>query len=123
MGVGRLERSARRLLDRLHEQLGTAGMVAAAAVPGLAAMVDQHTAAVRDILVIGIESGASVAGEVLLAGYARGVQDHVRERGLTLPIPADPAGWREASWYHVRLLAVCALARNLRPGRPVSDLA
>jgi uncharacterized protein DUF6401 len=123
MGVGRLERSARRLLDRLHEQLGTAGMVAAAAVPGLAAMVDQHTAAVRDILVIGVESGVSVAGEVLLAGYARGVQDHVRERGLTLPIPADTAGWREASWYHVRLLAVCALARNLRPGRPVSDLA
>jgi hypothetical protein len=107
----------------LHEQLGTAGMVAAAAVPGLAAMVDQHIAAVRDILMVGVESGASVAGEVLLASYARGVQDHVRERGLTLRIPADTAGWREASWYHVRLLAVCTLARNLRPGHPVSDLA
>lgn len=123
MGVRRLERSARRLLARLHEQLGTAGMVAAAAVPGLAAMVDQHIAAVRDILMVGVESGASVAGEVLLASYARGVQDHVRERGLTLRIPADTAGWREASWYHVRLLAVCTLARNLRPGHPVSDLA
>jgi hypothetical protein len=123
VGVRRLERSARRLLARLHEQLGTAGMVAAAAVPGQAAMVDQHIAAVRDILMVGVESGASVAGEVLLASYARGVQDHVRERGLTLRIPADTAGWREASWYHVRLLAVCTLARNLRPGHPVSDLA
>jgi Family of unknown function (DUF6401) len=113
MGVRRLERSARRALDRLNTQLGTAGLLAAATAPGLAAVVDQHAAAIRDILVVGVESGAAVAGIVLLAGYAQGVQDHVRERGLQLAVPADTAGWLEASWYHVRLLAVCALARNL----------
>lgn len=113
MAARRLERSARRALDRLHDQLGTTGLLAAAAAPGLAAVVDQHAAAIRDILTLGVESGA-VAGVVLLAGYAKGVQDHVRERGLTLTIPHDKAGWLEASWYHVRLLAVCSLARNLR---------
>ena len=111
------------MLDRLNVQLGTAGLMAAASVPGLAAVVDQHTAAVRDILTVGVESGAAVAGIVLLAGYAQGVQDHVRDRGLTLSIPRDTASWREASWYHVRLLAVCALSRKLHPGRPLSDLS
>jgi hypothetical protein len=122
VGIRRIERSALRMLDRLNAQLGIAGLTAATVVPGLAAMVDQHTAAVRDILTVGVESGAAVAGIVLLAGYAQGVQDHVRERGLTLAIPTDTTGWREASWYHVRLLAVCVLSRKLRPGRPVTDL-
>ncbi|MFI7678092.1 DUF6401 family natural product biosynthesis protein [Actinophytocola sp. NPDC049390] len=120
MGVRRLERSARRTLERLHEQLGTAGLVAAASVPGLAAVLDQHSAAVRDILTTGVESGATVAGAVLLAGYAQGIQDHIRERGLTLPIPTDVIEWREASWFHVRLLAVCSLATNVLPGHPVA---
>jgi hypothetical protein len=120
MGVRRLERSARRALDRLHDQLGTAGLVAAATVPGLAAVLDQHEAAVRDILTTGVESSAAVAGAVLLAGYARGIQDHVRERGLSLTIPTDATEWRTASWFHVRLLAVCSLARHVLPGHPVS---
>ena len=120
MGLRRLERSARRTLERLHEQLGTAGLVAAATVPGLAAVVDQHAAAVRDILTTGVESGAVVAGAVLLAGYAQGIQDHIRERGLTLHIPTDTTEWRTASWFHVRLLAVCSLARNVLPGHPVT---
>ncbi len=120
MGVRRLERSARRALERLHEQLGTAGLVAAATVPGLAAVVDQHAAAVRDILTTGVESGAAVAGAVLLAGYAQGIQDHIRERGLTLAVPTDTTEWRTASWFHVRLLAVCSLARNVLPGHPVT---
>jgi hypothetical protein len=114
MGVRRLERSARRALDRLNVQLGATGLMAVAAAPGLAAVVDQHAAAVRDILTVGVESGAAVAGIVLLAGYAQGVLDHIRERGLQLAVPADTAGWLEASWYHVRLLAVCTLAGNLR---------
>jgi hypothetical protein len=116
VGVRRLERSARRALDQLNEQLGAAGLVAAATAPALAAVVDQHAAAIRDILTLGVESGAAVAGVVLLAGYAQGVQDHVRERGWQLTIPSDQAGWLQASWYHVRLLAVCALAKNLRTG-------
>jgi hypothetical protein len=122
LGLRRLERSALRALDQLNEQLG-AGLLAAAAAPALAAVVDQHAAAVRDILTMGVESGAAVAGTVLLAGYARGVQDHVRERGWQLTVPSDSAGWLTVSWYHVRLLAVCALARNLRHGQPVSGLA
>lgn len=120
VGVRRLERSARRALDRLNEQLGTAGLVAAATVPGLAAVLDQHEAAVRDILTTGVESSAAVAGVVLLAGYARGIQDHLRERGLALPVPADAAEWRTATWFHVRLLAVCSLAKNVLPGHPVT---
>ena len=120
VGVRRLERSARRALDRLNEQLGTAGLVAAATVPGLAAALDQHEAAVRDILTIGVESGTAVAGVVLLAGYARGIQDHLRERGLALTTPADAADWSTASWFHMRLLAVCSMARNVLPGHPVA---
>ena len=96
MGVRRLERSARRALDRLNEQVGTAGLLAAAAVPGLAAVVDQHAAAVRDILTVGVESGAAVAGVVLLAGYAQGVQDHLRERGEPLHVPKDLTDWLNA---------------------------
>ena len=120
VGIRRLERTARRVLDRLNDQLGTAGLVAAATAPGLAAVVDQHAAAVRDILTVGVESGAAVAGVVLLAGYAQGVLDHLRERGYTLSVPNDTASWLEASWYHVRLLAVCALARNLKSNRPLA---
>ncbi|MCT2582583.1 DUF6401 family natural product biosynthesis protein [Actinophytocola gossypii] len=118
MGSRRLERSARRLLDRLHDQVG-AGLVVAAAVPGLAAVVDQHAAAVRDILTTGVEAGAAVAGSVLLAGYAQGVLDHVREKGEQLRVPADAADWARADWFSMRLVAVCSLARNLRPGHPV----
>ncbi|SRR6266498_1768421 len=123
VGVRRLERTARRVLDGLNEQLGAGGLLAVAAAPGLAAVVDQHAAAVRDILTVGVESGAAVAGIVLLAGYAQGVQDHLRERGHQLAIPDDTASWLEASWYHVRLLAVCVLARKLHPNRPVTDLS
>lgn len=100
--------------------MGTAGLVAAATVPGLAAVVDQHAAAVRDILTTGVESGAVVAGAVLLAGYAQGIQDHIRERGLTLAVPSDATEWQSASWFHVRLLAVCSLAKNVLPGHPVA---
>lgn len=119
MGVRRLERSARRALDRLNDQVGAAGLLAAAAIPGLAAMVDQHAAAVRDILTVGVSSGAAVAGTVLLAGYAQGVLDHLRDRGRPVHVPDDVAGWLRADWVSVRLVAVCALAKNLRPGHPV----
>lgn len=109
------------MLDRLQEQVGAAGLLAAAAIPGLGAVVDQHAAAVRDILTFGVESGAVVAGSVLLAGYAQGVLDHLRETGRPVRVPADAIGWLHADWVSVRLLAVCALARDLRPGRPVGS--
>lgn len=110
------------MLERLHEQIGAAGLVAAAAVPGLAAVVDQHAAAVRDILTVGAGSGVAVAGAVVLAGYAQGVLDHLRERGHPVRVPRDVAGWRHADWASVRLVAVCALARSVRPGEPVRSV-
>lgn len=119
--IRRLEEPARRVLDRLNQQVGTAGLLAAAAVPGLVAVVDQHAAAVRDILTVGVESGAAVAGTVLLASYAQGVLDHLRERGEPLRVPGDTAGWLRADWVSMRLVAVCALAKNLRPGHPVGS--
>lgn len=121
MGVRRLERSARRVLDGLHEQVGTVGLAAAVAIPGLGAMVDQHAASVRDILTTGVETSAAVAGTVLLAGYAQGVLDHLRESGVPLRAPADVLGWLDADWASVRLLAVCELAKNLRPGHRIGD--
>lgn len=116
MGVRRLERSARRVLDRVHEEIGTAGLAAAAAIPGLGAMVDQHAATVRDILTAGVASGAAVAGTVLLAGYAQGVLDHMRDIGMPLRAPGDLFGWLDADWASMRLVAVCQLARDLRAG-------
>lgn len=104
------ERSSRRTLNSLQSQLGAAGLVGAVAtMPGLAAVVDQHSAAVRDILAAGVEGSAAVAGVVLLAGYARGVLDHAREAGWQL---AD-LGSGPLDWLTYRLLAVCALARSM----------
>jgi hypothetical protein len=103
--------SARRWLNRLHEDLGTAGLAAAAALPGLSAMLDQHAAAVRDATTIGLESSAAVAGLVLLASYGRGVLHHAREHGWRPP-PADSSAWHTADWISLRLAAVCALAQT-----------
>jgi len=110
---GLVEDGARRTLANLHAQFGTAGLVAAAALPGLAAAVDQHAAAVRDILAVGVEQSAAVAGVVLLAGYARGVIDTARRHGWQTTTPASLAEWARADWVFLRLLGVCALAANL----------
>lgn len=110
------EFSARRALSQLHDQLGAAGLAAAAAIPGLGAVVDQHAAAVRDILEIGVEGSTTVAGVVLLAGYARGVLDKARESGWRPHAPKEFAEWARADWLTSRLLGVCALAN--RPAEP-----
>ena len=123
MGVRSLERSARRVLTRLHEDVGTAGLAAAATIPAVGAAVDQHAAAVRDILTDGVEPGVSVPGSVLLAGYAQGVLDHLRETGVPLRAPADPAAWLNTDWSAVRLLAVCSLAKSLHPGNRLGSTA
>ncbi|WP_243859241.1 DUF6401 family natural product biosynthesis protein [Amycolatopsis arida] len=112
-GSFRVEFSARRTLARLHEQIGAAGLAAAAAVPGLAAAVDQHSAAVRDILTFGVEGAAGVAGVVLLAGYAKGLLDRATENGWRPVVPADLTGWVRADWLTTRLLGVCALATTI----------
>ncbi|PXY19065.1 DUF6401 family natural product biosynthesis protein [Prauserella muralis] len=92
------ESAARRELAALADRLGSAGLSLSALAPGLLATVDQHAAAVRDILAL---SGSHV-GPVELAGYARGVQDG----------SGTSAGWRPepGDWVTLRLAAVCLLA-------------
>jgi hypothetical protein len=102
---------ARRTLARLHEQLA-AGLLAAAAMPGLSAAIDQHAAAVRDIVAMGVEGSAAVTGVVLLAGYACGLVDQAVELGWRFRPPADVSAWANADWFTSRLLAVCALAKQ-----------
>jgi hypothetical protein len=111
------EFSARRALSQLHEQLGHAGLAAAAAIPGLGAAVDQHAAAVRDIVDVGVEDSAAVAGVVVLAGYARGMLDKAKELGWRWSAPTHLADWTRTDWLTARLLAVCALAN-----RPVESV-
>lgn len=117
------EFSARRTLRQLHDQFGAAGLVTASTIPGLAAAIDQHSAAVRDILAAGVEGSAAVTGVVLLAGYARGLLDQAREQGWQPRVPADPEGWTRADWLTSRLLGVCALASRADEPRPRVDLA
>lgn len=103
--------SARRWLNRLHDEVGAAGMAAAAAVPGIAAAVDQHAAAVRDSTTIGLETSVAIAGMVLLASYARGVVEHARAQGWQ-PLPAGDTRWHSADWTTLRLVAVCDMAKG-----------
>lgn len=76
------------------------------AEPGVGAQVDQHAAAVRDILEVGV-SGTGVARVVLLAGYADGVLDEAAAAGWSLP---DRIDWVRADWTTLRLAAVVQLA-------------
>ncbi|MGW4489319.1 DUF6401 family natural product biosynthesis protein [Amycolatopsis sp. NPDC004368] len=121
MLTGRFERRARRSLRDLADRLAT-GWPAMAAAPALAAAVDQHAAAVRDILVLGVDESASVAATVLLASYAHGLIEQVQEdTGRPWTPVADIAGWATASRVQLRLLAVCRLAREHRSGPLVAS--
>lgn len=102
---------ARRWLVTLSNRFGTDGLLVAAAVPGLGAALDQHTAAVRDILA---QAGAAgpFTERALLAGYGRSLLGRfdvsVRE------VRRHATGrWTRADWLAMRLLAVCALSRSL----------
>jgi hypothetical protein len=117
-----LHAAARSTLARLDEQFGAAGLLAAAAMPGLAAAIDQHSAAVRDILTYGVEGSAAVAGAVLLAGYARGLLDEATAQGRRPTAPDDAGGWASADWVSLRLLAVCALAADGAADGPRADI-
>ncbi|MFD1148261.1 DUF6401 family natural product biosynthesis protein [Saccharothrix hoggarensis] len=108
--------SARRFLDRLSDELGIAAVLAPGVLaPGVLAAVDQHGAAVRDILAFGVPAAAvagAVAGAVLLAGYAKGVLDEATAQGWQVPAIVD---WPNADWLTLRLAAVCHLARRDEP--------
>ncbi|GAA2699923.1 DUF6401 family natural product biosynthesis protein [Micromonospora olivasterospora] len=103
--------SADAVLAALAASLGTAGLAAAAARPGLLAEVDQHAAAVRDSL----DGDARPLTRAALAGYVEGVRSAAREHGWRAP--QGPTDWSEPDWLLTRLLAVCALAESL-PARP-----
>jgi hypothetical protein len=115
------ERSAQRWLGRLMDQVGCAGLAAAAVTPALSAMIDQHAAGVRDILLLGVEGSAAAAGAVLLAGYAKGLLDQAGTEPGRLR-EAIGMGWRHADWLTLRVLAVCALSRSDEWRRPPTGL-
>nr|MDT0656589.1 DUF6401 family natural product biosynthesis protein [Micromonospora sp. DSM 115978] len=92
------------VLTALMESVGTAGLAAAAGLPGLLAEVDQHAAAVRESLL----AARSAVNEAALAGYAEGVREAAGSHGW-LP-PVTPFDWAEPDWVVTRLLAVCVLA-------------
>ncbi|BAW09785.1 conserved hypothetical protein [Nocardia seriolae] len=75
----------------------------------MSAAIDQHAAAIRDILDLGVENSALVPTSVLLAGYARGILEDLREAEAELPL--SPLDWQDADWLHLRLAAVCSLSR------------
>jgi hypothetical protein len=107
------------MLGDLQDRVGRPGLAAAATVPGLTAAVDQHAAAVRDILTGGVEGSATAAGVILLAGYARGLLDHAREKGWPVEAPTMLSGWTHVNWLTTRLLAVCDMARRADDPKPV----
>jgi len=95
------ESSARHELRALTERLG----LPTVPIPGLLAAMDQHAAAVRDILTF---SGSST-DVVDLAAYAEGVRDAAGESGWQ-PSAHAPGEWAD-DWVNVRLAAVCMLSR------------
>jgi Family of unknown function (DUF6401) len=100
---------ARRWLGLLATRVAE-GLAVAASVPGLTAAVDQHAAAVRDLL---RRSGttAPFSDRVLLAGYGRGLLDRYDVTVAQVGLEAT-GRWMQADWLALRLLAVCTLDRG-----------
>jgi Family of unknown function (DUF6401) len=95
------------VLEEIMAQVGVDGLVAAMGRPGLMAAVDQHAAAIRDSLAasgLKLEAGP-------LAGYASSVAAAAVRMGRELPEPTL-VDWTKASWFQLRLMAVCVLAIN-----------
>jgi hypothetical protein len=107
------EKNARQWISELSERIGAAGWAAIAVTPALAAEVDQHSAAVRDILLLGVEGVGTVGAVVLIAAYGRGLLDNA------LLNTAD-IKWTPTSWLGVRLMAVCQLAQ-VHDVKPLTD--
>jgi hypothetical protein len=104
------ESAARRELAALGARLKAEGVDLMG--PHLRAAIDQHAAAVRDILAM----TAGQAGPIQLAAYTRGVQDVAANRGWR------PGHHRDApDWFTLRLLAACDLASSERTS-PVHSL-
>ena len=105
---------ARRWLMTLGNRLGADGLLVAAAVPGLGAALDQHAAAVRDIVaqVARADPAGRLTERARLAGYARSLLD--RFDASARQVRRHTTGrWTRADWLALRLLAVCAVSRSL----------
>jgi predicted heme/steroid binding protein len=92
------ESAARKELAALGAKLRPEGFEVG---PHLRAVIDQHAAAVRDILAL----TAGRAGPVQLAAYTRGIVDVAADRGWR---PGTHFGAQD--WVTLRLLAACDLA-------------
>jgi Family of unknown function (DUF6401) len=114
----RAEHRAQRWLAGLMDQVGSAGLAAAATLPALLAAVDQHAAGVRDILLLGVEGSAAAAAAVLLAAYAKGLLDQAGTDGHRLRAAVGEC-WHRADWLTIRVLAICALSRDDDWRRPL----
>ena len=101
LGPRLFELSARRYLEGIHRTHGAPARVAATELPGVSAALDQHAAAVRDILDLGVDSAERIPATVLLAGYIRGLLAE-----LSAPL-TEPADWATADWLHLRLAGAC----------------
>jgi hypothetical protein len=97
--------AARAALAELARRVGTPGLTAAATLPGLLAAIDQHAAALRDLLGDGVRPPSPIG----LAGYADGLRDMAGDLGWQLP-RTDGVQWASAPWLLVRLVAICHLA-------------
>lgn len=89
------------LVRQMIAEVGEDGIAEMVRNPGLAAAVDQHAAAVRDVITA---SGAAMTPGVLL-DYLYGFTDAAIERGWW---PADAFDWETT-----RVIAVCSVIREL----------
>jgi Family of unknown function (DUF6401) len=91
-----------RVVRQMIDEVGEEGVTAMGRMPGLAADVDQHAAAIRDVIAA---SGEELTPRVL-RDYLDGFTDAAIERGWW---PGDGFDWET-----VRVIAVCSLIRELR---------
>jgi Family of unknown function (DUF6401) len=96
--------AAELALEKWARRLGDSGAAAMRSRPGLLASVDQHVVQIRSAVVDRLGRLHPVA----LAAYADGVADTATAKGWSPEETA--AGWHNASWPSVHLLAVCVLA-------------
>jgi Family of unknown function (DUF6401) len=97
-----MSEASSELVDQLITEVGDAGLAWMRRDPGLAAAVDQHVAAVRDVITA---SGGEPVSRVLL-DYLHGFTDTALECGW----------WPEdgLDWMTVRVIAVYSLLHGAR---------
>jgi hypothetical protein len=99
---------SRAFLDELMARVGVDGLVAALRSPALMAVVDSHAAVVRD----SVAWDATGVEPVDLADYAAVVLADAHRAGRLLPADPGEVDWRQAEWYLLRLVGVCAVAEE-----------